>query len=87
MSFSRSSSKWYERRSDGARSVRLVEGIKKAYQLPQPDPDYDDRVIEICLSSKSLDILTRQQDEFTNALAEGLANIFARVWKGRLEQG
>jgi hypothetical protein len=37
-----------------------------------PDPD------DACI-----DVMTRQQDEVTNVLAEGLAQLFARFWDGR----
>ena len=31
--------------------------------------------------------MTRHQDDVTNTIAEGLAKVFARFWKGSLDQG
>lgn len=43
-----------------------------------------ERWIEVCVGAK-LDVLTRSQDEFTNALAAGLASLFARFWEGKVD--
>lgn len=45
------------------------------------------RTIEVHAGPDCLDVLTRMQDEFTNALATRLAKIFARRWGGRLDNG
>jgi len=45
----------------------------------------DNRWIEVITDDDGLDVLTRMQDELTNVIALGLAQVFARVWKGRLE--
>lgn len=43
------------------------------------------RMIEVWMDHNCLDILTRQQDEYTNSLAHGLAQMFARYWQGEVE--
>lgn len=52
----------------------------------EPEPGWEGRHLEVWLGSKSLDVLTRQQDEFTNRVADGLAALFARYWEGELEE-
>jgi hypothetical protein len=47
-----------------------------------PLPASDKRWVEIFMHEDSLDIMTRQGDDFANALAERLADIFAHQWKG-----
>lgn len=32
-----------------------------------------------------LDVITRMQDEYTNVLAAGLAEVFARFWEGKID--
>lgn len=41
-----------------------------------------ERYIEVIEGSDYWDIVTRQHDEFTNALAQELANIIAKYWNG-----
>ena len=41
---------------------------------------------EVCTVG-SLDIITRLQDDYTCHLADGLAEIFARYWKGEVDSG
>lgn len=53
--------------------------------LPPTDPGWEGRYLEVWLSKGSLDVITRQQDEFTNNCARGLAKVFARFWEGELE--
>lgn len=51
-----------------------------------PDAHADgERWIEVFMHEDSLDIITRMADEYTNALAEGLARIFARYWQGKYQ--
>jgi len=59
--------------------------IKGAYKQHGPEKGFEDRWIEVWPSKdgKCLDVMTRMQDEVTNALAEGLAQLFARFWEGR----
>jgi hypothetical protein len=58
-----------------------------AYKQPDPEPGFDERWIEVWQKEDNLclDVITRQQDEVTNALADGLAKLFARFWRGCLE--
>jgi len=50
-----------------------------------------ERWIEVYVGKRSkvgnLDVITRQQDEYTNVLADGLARMFARYWEGKLDDG
>ncbi len=48
----------------------------------QPPPGVD-RCLEVCVADDCVDIITRQADDFTNALAEGLAEVMCRAWGGR----
>lgn len=46
------------------------------------------RVFEVYISKDAhIDVITRDMDDYTNAVAEGFARLAARRWKGRLEQG
>ncbi len=44
----------------------------------------EERWIEVWYKDNGLDVITRDQDDFTNALASALAEIFARFWKGKV---
>lgn len=59
-------------------------GIEGAH--PQV-PARDERWIEVIYSGggKALDVLTRQQDDYTCSLADGLAQALARFYQGKLE--
>lgn len=46
---------------------------------------FDNRKIEVWVTPDTLDVLTRQQDEYTNCIATGLAQMFARYWSGTLQ--
>jgi hypothetical protein len=50
---------------------------QRSYSVPRPD-----RWIEVVLSDTSADVLTREQDEYTNALADGIAAAMERFWRG-----
>jgi len=50
----------------------------------EPEPGWEGRHLEVWLGDDSLDVMTRQQDEFTNRVADGLAALFARYWEGKL---
>lgn len=41
---------------------------------------FDVRFIEVFLGQDSLDIITRMQDEYTNAISQGLQSMFCRFW-------
>lgn len=46
-----------------------------------PESIQTQRWIEVWIGAKCLSVLTRQQDEYTNVLADGLAEVFIRYWK------
>lgn len=45
------------------------------------------RWIEVWLGDGCIDVMTRQHDEFTNALAAGLARRIHGFWGGEMEDG
>lgn len=47
----------------------------------------DGRWIEVMYTDTQFDVLTRQQDEYTNAVADGIARAFARFWNGHVDHG
>jgi hypothetical protein len=58
-----------------------IDPLVKMYEQP-------DRWIEVYVSfGEPMDIITRDMDPFTNAIAADLANIFIRQWSGRVELG
>ena len=57
------------------------------YAKPLPEAGFVDRYIEVWIGEDCIDIMTRHQDDVTNTIAEGLAKVFARFWKGSLDQG
>lgn len=59
----------------------------EAAMIERYKPPHDGRCIEVWLGDDSLDVMTREADEFTNALAQGLAECFSRYWGGMLEVG
>jgi hypothetical protein len=46
-----------------------------------------ERWIEVFVSDDNVDVITRMADPATCALADGLTQLMARRWKGRLEHG
>lgn len=42
------------------------------------------RWIEVWPGERCVDVMTRQHDEYTNAVAAGLARLIARFWKGEM---
>lgn len=56
-------------------------GIYVGRQCPR-----EERWIEV-VPGPVLDIITREQDEYTNVLADGLAKLFARRWDGHIDDG
>jgi hypothetical protein len=51
----------------------------------EPEPEFNGRHIEVWVAKDCLDVLTRQQDEFTSGVADGLAAAFVRFWEGELD--
>jgi len=49
------------------------------------EPGFEGRWFEVVMGSKDIDVLTRQQDELTMAIADGFARLCARFWHGALE--
>lgn len=45
----------------------------------------EERWIEVFIGDDNIDVITRRQDEYTMAVADGLAKLMARFWRGRLE--
>lgn len=57
--------------------ARISPLLKKSPMEPR------DRGLEVYLSSESLSVITRLQDEYVNSLAKGLAEVFVRYWEAR----
>lgn len=64
------------------------------FEWPKEDPyGTRDRWIEVFRHREDkrgvvvVDVVTRQMDEFTCALADGLVVILARVWNGKVDPG
>ncbi len=49
-------------------------------------PEEAHRWFEVHLGSDNIDVITRRQDEFTNAVAHGFAALVARFWSGTYEE-
>ncbi len=49
-------------------------------------PPYHTRFIEVWYDEECVDFITREADEYTNVLAEGMAKAVARYWQGRLDK-
>lgn len=49
-------------------------------------PPFNTRIIEIWPGGMSLFVMTRMADEYTNCMAMGIAQMFARYWRGYIEQ-
>lgn len=45
----------------------------------------ENRWIEVFIAKDNIDVITRRQDEVTNNIARGFAQLLARYWHGRLE--
>jgi len=59
------------------------EGISDIPQMGRYSGN--ERWIEIFYDAEQFDVITRQQDEFTNVVANGIAQMFARYWEGDVE--
>jgi len=59
----------------------------KGFEKHDPFVDhYKGRWFEVYVDSKSIDVITRQQDEFTSNVAKGFAELAARFWGGKHEE-
>lgn len=47
---------------------------------------HEERWLEVFVSRDQLDVMTRSQDEFVSAVADGFAEFCARQWKGEVER-
>lgn len=47
---------------------------------------HEERWFEVFVSRDQLDVMTRSQDEFVSAVADGFAEFCARQWKGEVER-
>ena len=61
----------------------LSDSIKARMAL---DHQIKPRWIEVWKNKKSVDVITRQADEFTNVAADGLASMICRFFDGKLEE-
>ncbi len=44
-----------------------------------------ERWFEVFADSEQFDVITREMDEITNAIANGFAQLAARLWDGKVE--
>lgn len=47
----------------------------------------DGRWFEVWFNGKTVDVITRRQDELTGNIASGFASLVARFWEGELDEG
>jgi len=77
--------------SDSSMFTALLPG-KPSHPLKRLEPEFvrplrDERWFEVhCGHLLSIDVLTREADEFTNNVAQGFAELVARWFKGDLEK-
>jgi hypothetical protein len=70
----------------GQRSHPLQRLVDPKVLFLAQEPD-DGRWFEIWFKGKTVDIITRRQDELTNNIASGFARLIARFWEGELDEG
>ena len=71
-----------ELRARSSPCLRRMEGVHAGYVVSIRD---DVRWIEVWSDQECTYVMTRQQDEFTNAIAVGLVEVLARFWEGKIE--
>ena len=79
---------------DGARITALLKGkprfpfrrIEEMGSYTEGQEQHDERWIEVYWTNKSIDVITRMTDEFTNVVAEGFAALAARFWEGKRDE-
>ena len=66
------------------------DGIKGSANVPLRDERWFEVIIEKGVRNNNsrlyVDVITREQDEFTMNIAQGFAELLARFWNGKLEQ-
>lgn len=60
--------------------------LKTLAPKPQFDSLQAERWIEVCLAPDNMDVITRGQDAFVRAVADGFADFCASLWDGRFER-
>jgi hypothetical protein len=62
---------------------RFPEFLTKAMHAvaSKPDPRFLERIIEVWKDRSSLYVMTRQQDDFTNGVAERIVDVFTRAYE------
>jgi hypothetical protein len=63
---------------------RRIEPDSPVSKIAEEDAKRN-RWMEVYIDSDNIDVITRQGDEATNALALGFAKLLARYWDGELE--
>ncbi len=67
--------------------ARVVDAdVRQSMLATAPRYPHNGRYLEVWFDDTSLDVITRHQDDFTHACQAGLAAVFARRWKGRIEK-
>lgn len=78
---------------DGARLTAVLPGKPSSpfRRLPGYDniaatqEQREERFLEVFVDGKYADVITRQADPLTNAVADGFAALIQRVWNGKAE--
>jgi hypothetical protein len=68
-----------------AKSIRWVAWLHGRDNHPFPIPGRKDlegdyRGFEVCVDDEGIDVITRQADEYTNAVADGFFEAVVRYW-------
>lgn len=61
------------------------KSVKAYAKYREASETHDERWIEVYVTKKNIDVITRQTDEYTNVVAEGFAVLAARFWGGERE--
>lgn len=70
-----------------ARQQVSITDAYRAYRLAESG---EPRCLEVFFDAETAEhfsVITRRCDEYTAALAQGLAELIARTWNGKVEQG
>lgn len=71
-------------------AVRNLPGCPPSIRAVAEEEKDDERFLEVFFDEQTANhfsIITRHADEYTGAVAEGLAQLIARLWNGKVEQG